>query len=971
MSRPSLFAVFVALALAASPVVASTRYESRLRFRTISTARFDIHYHQGEDALAQRLARIAEDVAARLSGTLGLPSGRVQVILVDQDDLSNGWATPVPYNTIEISAATPAADSIIGNADDWLRLVFTHEYVHIVHLSRTGGWIGGLRKVFGRLPVLFPNGFQPVWQIEGIATWQESAETGYGRLHAGDFRLFLERAAADRRLEPIDRASGRLVDWPSGNTPYLYGGHFHQYLADRYGAESLRKLTDETARRLPYFGSRAYRKVYGKSLGALWAEFEASIEPAREDIAAERLTRHGFYVTGPRFARDGRVLYSLVDPHGFPSLRELDLETRRWRTVTTRYLGDHVGLAGDTAVFDQIDIAHEVGRQWDLYTVGLRDGDVRRLSYGARAADPDVSPDGLRLAFTVQRADRRELATAPLAPAFRFEPAPLVSAPGVAFASPRWSPDGTRLAAERRIVGGPSQIVSIDVATGAVDAIVPDGRNANPIWSPDGSTIYFASARGDDPFRIFAVAATGGPIRRLEGTGLSAQFPAIAPDGRTLVFVGYTADGYDLFALPLGTATWTSISGLGARGSGLGGRGSGLGAGDSGLGGRDSGLGARDSGLGARDSGLGGQTIGAGPEVLPSRGYSPLRTILPTFWVPTIEVDQDEAVFGAAVGSVDALGRHAYAIEAGWTASRARPDWQAAYAYDRWRPTIFGAVSDDTDPWRGGERRLVEASAGMLWTTRRIRRTRTVLAELHTSDERFECPADGVCDRPAIASLRRDALRAGVGLDASRMFGYSISPEEGGRVSATVETARSTTFEGAGSGSATVDGRGYARAWPRHAAIAVRAAAAASWGDEAVRRVFSASGNEPQPGGFRFGSDAIGLLRGVAEDRVLGHRAAVVNVDYRLRLAHVERGIGTLPVSLKAVHGAVFADTGHAWSGRFHASDLRYSIGAELSIDTVLAFVAPVTFAGGVAWRKSPDPDERGVAAFVRIGRAF
>ena len=934
MSRSPLFAAVVALVIAAGPAAASTRYESRLRFRTIATPRFDIHYHQGEEALAQRLARVAEDVAARLSRTLGVPSGRVQVILVDQDDLSNGWATPVPYNTIEISAAAPTADSLIGNADDWMRLVFTHEYVHIVHLSRTRGWIGGLRKVFGRLPPLFPNAFQPVWQIEGIATWQESVETGYGRVKAGDFGLFLGRAATERRLEPLDRASGRLVDWPSGHTPYLYGGHFHQYLADRYGAESLRRLTDETARRLPYFGARAYRKVYGKSLGALWTEFEASIQPVREDTAAERLTRHGFYVTGPRFSRDGRVLYSLADPHGFPSLRELDVETRRTRTVTTRYLGDHVGLAGDTAVFDQIDIAHEVGRQWDLYAVSVRDGGVRRLSYGARAADPDVSPDGSRLAFTVQRADRRELATAPLAPAFRFEPASLVSAPGVDFASPRWSPDGTRLAAERRIVGGPSQIVTIDVATRTVDAIVADGRNANPIWSPDGSTIYFASARGDDPFRIFAVPSTGGPIRRLEGTGVSAQFPAIAPDGRTLVFVGYTADGYDLFAMPLPTARWTPVAEAGGRGSRLG-------------------------------------VPEAPGSVLPSRSYSPLRTLLPTFWVPTFEVDQDEAVVGAAVGSVDALGRHAYAIEGGWTGSRARPDWQAAYAYDRWRPTIVGAVSDDTDPWRGGERRIVEASAGMLWTTRRIRRTRTVLAELHTSDERFDCPDTGACDRPAFAGLRRDALRAGLALHASRMFGYSISPEEGGRVSGTVEAARSTTFDGAGGGSATVDGRGYLRAWPRHAAIAVRGAAAGSWGDEAVRRVFSASGNDPQTGGFTFGSDAIGLLRGVAEDRVLGHRAAVVNVDYRLRLAHVERGIGTIPVFLKAVHGAVFADAGNAWSGRFHASDLRYSIGAELSIDTVLVFVAPVTFTGGVAWRKSPDPDERGLAGFVRIGRAF
>ena len=85
---------------------------------------------------------------------------------------------------------------------------------------------------------------------------------------------------------------------------------------------------------------------------------------------------------------------------------------------------------------------------------------------------------------------------------------------------------------------------------------------------------------------------------------------------------------------------------------------------------------------------------GAGSQTLLSPGHA-----APTFWTPTIESDGDELVVGAATGSADALGRHAYGIEAGWSA-RARPDWQLAYAYDRWRPTLFASYSDDTDGWR-------------------------------------------------------------------------------------------------------------------------------------------------------------------------------------------------------------------------------------------------------------------------------
>ena len=927
-------ALLVCLMAAATTASAATRYDPRLRFRTISTARFDIHYHQGEEGLAQRLARIAEEVATTLAQTLGSASGRVQVILVDQNDQPNGWATPLPYNTIEISAAAPTADSGIGNVDDWLRLVFTHEFMHIVHLSRSEGWIGGLRRLFGRQPLLYPNVYEPIWQIEGIATWQESAQTGGGRVPAGDFRLFIERAAAEKRLASLDRASSRLVRWPSGDTPYLYGSYFHQYLADRYGAESLRRLTDETSRRLPYFGSLAFKKVFGRSLGRLWADFENDVRPPASGAdVAERLTRHGFFVSGPRFVDDNRVLYSLADPHGFPSLRELDVRSRQSRAVTTRYLGSRVGLAGDEAVFDQIEVVRDVGRQSDLYAVNMQNGRRRRLTHGARAAGPDVSPDGSLLAFTVQQSDRRELATARLADRNPV-PLPLVSQPNVDFASPRWSPDGRFIAAERRPLGGAAEIAIVTAATGDLRVVVPTGRNAGPVWSADGATILFAAANDEKPFQIFSVSVDDGVIRRLEGTGVSAQSPAISPDGRSLVYVGYTPDGYDLFSIPLTSAQWTLVSPTGEAPS--------------------------------------AHSLYATEAPFPSRPYSPRRTILPHFWTPTLESDEGEIVVGAATGSLDALARHAYGAEAGWATSRARPDWQAAYAYDRFRPSLFAAVSDDTDPWFDGERRLIEADAGMLLVSRRIRWRQSVLAELHTSKESFECTSvEPRCAQTNGVSVRRTAGRTGLSFDFARMFGFSISPEEGGVVSTTFEYARSPSSDSPSSTSATLDARGYLRVGPRHAVIAVRAAGAGSWGDVGVRRVFSASGSEPQPGGFRFGSDAIGLIRGLDEDRVFGFRAAVVNIDYRLPIAYPERGLGTLPILLRSIHTAAFFDAGRAWPDPTPNDGIRYSLGAELSVDTVLGYFAPLTFSGGAAWRGGPVSRDRGFTAFVRVGRAF
>ena len=76
---------------------------------------------------------------------------------------------------IVVTAVWPAGSEFIGNVDDWLRYVFTHEFTHIVHLDRSIGWARLLRGIFGRTAIAFPNLFLPAWQIEGLATYEESA----------------------------------------------------------------------------------------------------------------------------------------------------------------------------------------------------------------------------------------------------------------------------------------------------------------------------------------------------------------------------------------------------------------------------------------------------------------------------------------------------------------------------------------------------------------------------------------------------------------------------------------------------------------------------------------------------------------------------------------------------------------------------------------------------------------------------
>ena len=481
--------------------------------------------------MARRLAGIVERVRAKFEPVFGVPRGRVQVILVDQTDLSNGWATPLPYDAIEITAVPPSAESIIGNTTDWLELVFTHEYTHILHLDRTRGFMQGVRRVFGRVPAVFPNGLLPVWQVEGIATFEESRMTGEGRIPAGDFRAIVDVAAAQGRFEPIDRASGGLVDWPQGNAPYAYGAYFHQYLADKYGPESLVKLADPTAGRVPLFGAGAFKKVFGRSSADLWDDFRESREKAAvprsdTDARAQRLTHHGFTVTAPRIGDGGAIYYAVANADGFPALMELPPGGVP-RRIAWRALGNRTSVRGDWIVFDQLERVRSVALYSDLYAVRTAGGEVRRLTKEARAGDPDLSPDGRRIVCTVQATGRRALALLDFTATAVATPRVLIDDPDADYTGPRWSPDGRQIVAERRRPGV-YELVLIDPESRAVRALVArsDARLVTPSWTPDGASVLFSADVGDSPLQCVCRRGNQWPGPADHGHTVGAQFPS-------------------------------------------------------------------------------------------------------------------------------------------------------------------------------------------------------------------------------------------------------------------------------------------------------------------------------------------------------------------------------------------------------------------------------------------------------------
>ena len=279
---------------------------------------------------------------------------------------------------------------------------------------------------------------------------------------------------------------------------YAYGVGFHAYLAERYGAEKFSALADATARRVPYTASRVFKRVYGRSLGDLWRDYEdtltheAAEAPAQPVAPPHQITHDGFVVSGPRFAQarctecPPTVVYAVRTPHDFPTLNEVSLDGTNPRRLARRYLGSTSAISAGTIYFDQQEVRNNVGVYSDVYAFDRRSADVRQLTHGARLVDPDLSPDGRTLACAQNVAGRRDLVLLELN-SQRIET--ILSEPETQFNAPRWSPDGRTVAVERHRLGSLPEIVVVDVATRSVRVVAASrlARIVTPAWRPDGA----------------------------------------------------------------------------------------------------------------------------------------------------------------------------------------------------------------------------------------------------------------------------------------------------------------------------------------------------------------------------------------------------------------------------------------------------------------------------------------------------
>jgi len=991
-----LAAALVAVALLVVAAPARAIDDPSYDYWTLETAHFKLTYPQPLEAVAKRIITLSEAIHTRVTrGMHYTPSDKTEMILTDNTDSANGSATPIPYDAIQLYTTAPGDISALGDYDDWYLGLVTHEFVHITHTGNISGLATVANRIFGK--TFAPNSAQPRWIIEGLAVVLESEYSSGGRVRSSLFDAYLRADVLGDNIARLDQISNNASRYPYGQLFYLYGSRFLRWVTDVYGPDVMPAVSaDYGASTAPWGVNRAIKRQTGRTYEELYDAWTSHLRlhygamvkeiDKRGRREGNRLTRHGHTIAYPRFVppalrrepgkeeliyyrangsdRAGVYRFELGDPTA-PRVPDEELIVRANTDAVASFTPEG-GL-----VFASQEFWKNLWLRHDLFSLPPGETDTTgtanermQLTRGLRANEPDVSPDGRHVAFTVNSKGTTRLALASRDAEGRLGPPRVLdaAAPFDQAYTPRFSPDGRKIAYSAWRTGGFRDVRVVDVETGAAEAITSDrAMDTHPIWSPDGRTIYFSSDR-TGVFNIYAFDVGRKTFKMVTNVVGIAITPAVSPDGKTLVYTGYTHEGYDLFVMPLDPARFLDAPPV----------------------------------LVERPL--------PNPEPRPvpmtKERYQPIHTFGPKSWFFSI----GQGYFGGfAMGfsttAQDIVGHHILSADATFDADAPEPRGSISYTYAALPVDIGVSLSRSTLPRVGGYRisnqevpyqetrtggstrlsvpirtAFVDQNFGLTYSATVFHTRLPIPDDLDPEASPTQKPEDGFLSEVRV-SYGIDASEGGID-SAGKKRGISL------RVGASVadELLGGTTSLYAFDFNA---GAYASMPWPGEQTVAVRAAGAISAGAYARRGVYFVGGYDLEntnPIDLLIDGvyDGAFVLRGYPATSYAGSAYLLSTFEYRVPVWKTDWGPSTVPIYWRRFDTSFFAD----WGGAFneldleetaffedgdiiHVPGLHTSIGMELWFGLTLAHRVDTSLKLGYAYGTSKEAEPWGQVYFL------
>ena len=957
------------------PSAQAAAYDPALRWHSMQTEHFTVTFHEGLEPIAANFGSMCDEIYEDLTERWGTdPARRIELVLVDWTDSANGYATPLPVNTIVIYVTAPTEASTLNYYDDWNRSILTHELTHILHLDTVEGIPRALRLVFGR--IVSVNLITPGWITEGIATWTETELTAGGRGRASQADMIKRMTTLEGQFPPLGNLDGFQSDPPYGNLRYLFGQDFVQYIAEQSGHDTWREWIHGYGRWIvPYW--LPAKRIHGATYRTLYTGWRAELEQRYAAVAAavsaDGLTESTLVsdgdaaCAGPRFSPDGTMLvYGCNSRRTGPGIWLAGADGSEPSKLYDETAPHSFAWRADSGAFafastHAYDIYYTFN---DLYLWDLEADGLEMLTERARARDPEFSPDGRDLIAVTNETQTNNLA--------RFGVAglvtPLTHHQGhVQLSNPRFSPDGQHIAISVWQDGQRDLWLADPDGTLRYRLTDDMAVDREPAWHPDGSLLYFVSDRTGIS-NIYALELSTARLWQVTNVLGGAFQPDVHPDGEVMAFAEFTWNGEDIRLLELDRSQWKDAGFLEPARISLN---------LPGEHGYPEPAFATPSTPPPLPSGERGEWDGE--LSWPTKRYNPLPTLLPPRYMsPGFYIAEYGGLATLSTSGADALRYFGYSAYLTYRTDNHFVGGGGSFTLNRWRTVMAAGASVSTirygtiytDPGAPEEGGAVIPGIERSDIYYYDKRTRTWAQASYPLGRRQYLFAryngtlrENLYELPEGAYLGTlptrgflPAVGGGWRYAKAQSYAHSISPEQGRNLSLVGEVTSSAlgayTLGDDGSKQPfdqvqlSAEWREYTSLpWGGNHVLASKAAVGLSAGDNLNYGSFRLGGSYGE-GAVYMLPEEYRSLRGFPVGAVYGDGYYLASLEYRAPIWRIDRGWRTWPFFLRSLHGAVFCDAGYAFDtfpadGAALASTLGNTLvgaGAELRLDMVLGW---------------------------------
>ncbi|KHD89761.1 MAG: hypothetical protein OM95_01425 [Bdellovibrio sp. ArHS] len=926
-----------------------------IQWKTLKTPHFEVIFNAKQQDLGLLYAEKLEKAYAELRSYFHSLPEKTIVIINDKTDVTNGYATRIPYPHIMAYPVLPGPEESLADTGDWAFELLAHEYTHILNFEPANGIMKPLRFVFGN--IIAPNILLPTWWKEGVAVEMETRLGNHGRLRSFYQDATIRAMVEDQTFHSYDIAEVNEVipTWPEGMRPYLFGSLMWSQMFSEKGLHIAKDLNERQGGRVPYFIETPAKEILGMNYTAQYNDMlnevavraQNQLKTIREvKVTNVIIPKNTFIsVTAPSISPDGKHLAVVTEDDA--NSRAIKIITRETAaqsfldaksadtvekfnqdfTPSAQQDGPPTGSIQRISwfpnsakiVYDKIDYVNRIERYSDLHTYDLNTKKAERLTTHLRGREPAVSPDGKAIVFVKLEGGKTHLGV-------------LREQDGSWTEQTVYSPDFQQrisyplfwnedvLLFSLRKVDGSEHLYSHSLSTQKTDVLFPQYKNVRfAKKTPEGLLFTSGNSGVLNLYLADPSLKTARPITNTLTAFFTADYDPLSKD---LFATHMTSQGPKVVAIP--ASEWQNTPSQIPEVNGL-------------MADRYPPIAPNEKSLEEARAALSQSSL---------QDYSPYGYLWPQYWMPFVSGSSSETgiILTAQTSGFDPLKKHSYTLIGSWDTGLNRGSLLGTYlnqttalpwttlAYKR--SSYLGTVTNELNDYG-----LAAALLPSMFWISKYTNLQIGWQYLERETTTTETKRTG----PYVMLSHANYSKAGA----------QISPETGG--GAYLGAYDYLEQEGYLSHSQFLAGGEVylSRYLPKHHALMLRTNAA--YTPEKVSAIYGVS-TEP----LVFIPDSPlpqYILRGYKRGQLFGKNMWVVNAEYRLPVLDFYRGSGTDPLFLRRLSAAIIAD-GAAADGLF-VNDIRsiyesvdmkrwfWSSGLELKLETTLGYVIPVSLVVG------------------------